>query len=132
MPEPQVTDVAPMPRSNAFAPPKGNLGVVFGQLQQYNTACIFVVRSIGMLGFRSRDVLKEHFSYYGTVTDVIVPTSHGKVGDDPHGRIRPSALGFVVMEDAVVVWSILQLGGRQTVNGHVIRVSEFQYNLQQK
>jgi len=123
----EVANVAARPRvTPEVSVPTENLSTVFAQLNEDDPANTFIVRGIGRLGFRSREILKRHYSIYGDVSRVLVPTSHGKVGDDPFGRVRPAALGFVVMKDASAVQTILRQGEQQQVAGHVIRVKHYE------
>lgn len=90
--------------------------------------CIFITRRINKLGFRSREILKGHFSLYGEVLRVLVAHSKVKPFRDSSGqmRTRPGGLGLVVMRSADDVRSILALGEEQEVAGHQIRVQSFE------
>jgi len=74
------------------------------KIKLYAPGCALLVRKIKPLGFESADHLKAHFEQFGEVKEVLV--SHCITKPSPKrasGRVRPAALGFVVMaspEDA--------------------------------
>jgi len=98
------------------------------QLSKEDPKCIFIARRINKLGFRSREVLRAHFSHYGEVYKVLVAHSKVKPFRDSDGQLktRPGGLGLVVMKNAAVVEKILAEGEEQLVAGHQIRVSGFE------
>mmetsp|Transcript_28619 Transcript_28619/g.52069 ORF Transcript_28619/g.52069 Transcript_28619/m.52069 type:complete len:761 (+) Transcript_28619:83-2365(+) len=98
------------------------------QLSKEDPKCIFIVRRINKLGFRSRDVLRAHFAHYGEVCKVLVAHSKVKPFRDSDGQLktRPGGLGLVVMRNTAVVDKILAEGEEQLVAGHQIRVSAFE------
>jgi len=68
------------------------------KIKLYAPGCALLVRKIKPLGFESADHLKTHFSQFGEVKEVLV--SHCITKPSPKrasGRVRPAALGFVVM-----------------------------------
>lgn len=102
------------------------------ELQQVPTDRVLIARRINRLGFQSADILKAHFSQYGTVCRVLVSHSHVKsyLGSS---RLRPSGLGFVVMSTQEEAANILRDGPEQLVKApggatrHTpIRVSSFE------
>jgi len=87
---------------------------------------VLIVRKIKKLGFESPQVLKKHFCKYGDVEDVLVAHSNVKATPKrPNRRVRPAALGFVVMCSEEGVRSALEAGETQAVGGSVIEVSSF-------
>lgn len=98
------------------------------ELSTEDPECIFITRRINKLGFRSREVLHQHFSQYGDVSRVLVAHSKVKPFRDSSGqlRTRPGGLGLIVMRKAASVRSILSLGEEQMVAGHQIRVQCFE------
>merc|ERR1719161_1855327 len=67
-------------------------------LRQRQPECVIIVRKIKRLGFESPQVLNDHFSQYGEVKELLVAHSHIKpTAKRPNGRVRPAALGFIVM-----------------------------------
>lgn len=90
---------------------------------------VLIVRKINRLGFGSPAILKEHFSWYGNVEQVLVAHSRVKSGGGQAGvvsRLRPSGLGFVVMSQTVDAEAILAQGPEHQVCGTFIRVQKFE------
>lgn len=90
---------------------------------------VLIVRKINRLSFSSPAILKEHFSWYGNVEQVLVAHSRVKSGSGQAGivsRLRPSGLGFVVMSQTVDAEAILAQGPEQQVCGTLIRVQKFE------
>lgn len=95
-------------------------------LRQKKPGCVVIVRKIKKLGFESQQVLEEHFSQYGSVSDILVAHSHVKpTPKRPNGRMRPAALGFVVMSSVEDVQRVLQAGSMQVVQDVNVEVDEF-------
>eukprot|EP00913_Durusdinium_trenchii_P035421 g33147.t1 len=89
-------------------------------LLQVDSSRVLIVRKINRLGFSSPQILKEHFSWYGTVENVLVAHSRVKSGGGQNGivsRLRPSGLGFVVMGKGEEASKILAEGPEQQVQG---------------
>merc|ERR1719171_1963051 len=96
-------------------------------LSKEDPHCVFIVRKVNRLGFRSGEILTRHFSSFGGVVKVLV--AHPKVkragkGNELH--LRPGSLGFVVMKTAGSVEKVLSLGPEVLVQGLAIRVQPFQ------
>jgi hypothetical protein len=90
---------------------------------------VLIVRKINRLGFSSPTILKEHYSWYGTVENVLVAHSRVKSGSGQAGivsRLRPSGLGFIVMSKMEEADAILKQGSEQHVCGALIRVQKFE------
>lgn len=89
---------------------------------------IFVTRRINKLGFRSKEVLWQHYAKFGEVDQVLVAHSKVKPFRDNSGqlRTRPGGLGIVVMRDPATVKHILSLGEEQVIAGHQIRIHTFE------
>lgn len=99
------------------------------QLQAEDPRCVFIVRRINKLGFRSKSALRAYYSQYGEVTRVLVPHSRVRplVGPgDTQVRIRPGNLGLIVMRSPDSVSRILAEGPEQSVNGIGIQVNVFE------
>jgi hypothetical protein len=98
------------------------------ELSTEDPGCIFITRRINKLGFRSREILQQHYSQYGEVSRVLVAHSKVKPFRDSSGqlRTRPGGLGLVVMRKALAVNKILALGEEQMVAGHQIRIQCFE------
>eukprot|EP00930_Biecheleria_cincta_P025098 TRINITY_DN178_c0_g2_i1.p1 TRINITY_DN178_c0_g2~~TRINITY_DN178_c0_g2_i1.p1 ORF type:complete len:352 (+),score=74.29 TRINITY_DN178_c0_g2_i1:52-1107(+) len=100
-------------------------------LLKFDVSCILIVRKINRLGFDSAQVLKEHFSLYGTVEEVYVAHSRvkpvrGSFRQSHGSRLRPSGLGFVVMGCAEEAAAILKQGDEQDICACAIRVQKFE------
>jgi len=117
----------------AFVPQAEQQKVCSGSLRQdlellreSNPERVLIVRKIKKLGFESPAYLEEHFGKYGEVADVMVAHSHVKpTTKRPNGRVRPAALGFVVMGSESSVQRALQGGEEQVVGGVAIEVRPF-------
>jgi len=97
------------------------------ELSTEDPRSIFITRRINKLGFRSREILHQHYNQYGEVSRVLVAHSEVKPFRDSNGqlRTRPGGLGLIVMRDPASVTPILALGEEQMVAGHMIRVQRF-------
>merc|ERR1719272_355289 len=110
---------------------KGHLS----DLKDKDSKCVFVARDIKDLGFHSKDLLKQYFSAYGEVKDVLV--AHTKAKSRRNGisdgdavwsrRFRPGNFGLVVMENPEVVQRVFSAGSMQIVNGVRIQVQVFEH-----
>lgn len=97
------------------------------ELEQKDPACVFFVRQIGKLGFKSPEILTEHFKQYGPVVKVLVSNSHEKSSTAPFPvRLRPSGMGFVLMERPEDTAAVLAQGELQVVRGVEVRVRAFE------
>jgi hypothetical protein len=92
----------------------GTLCDQLNSLETFDSSCIVVVRRINRFGFDSPRVLEAFLSKYGEVLRVLVPHSHVKSRNGGR-RLRPSALGFVVMGSAANVDAILAAGAEQSI-----------------
>mmetsp|Transcript_42509 Transcript_42509/g.92610 ORF Transcript_42509/g.92610 Transcript_42509/m.92610 type:complete len:312 (+) Transcript_42509:74-1009(+) len=90
--------------------------------------CLFIVRRIHKLGFKSAAKLKRHFSAIGPVVRVLLAHSTVRQYGDPHcsARRRPSSLGFVQMARAESVRQVLALGPAIEICGSTILVQRFE------
>jgi len=96
-------------------------------LREHSPERVLIVRKIKKLGFESPTLLTEHFRQYGQVAEVPVAHSHVRpTPKRPSGRVRPAALGFMVMASEEAAQSALQAGVSQAVCGVVIEVSSFE------
>jgi len=89
--------------------------------------CIFTCRRINKLGFKSKDVLEQHFSQFGEVVEVFVthPRSKPDVPGAPP-KFRPGNFGIVVMKTPEAVQRILAEGSEQRVRHVQVRVTMFE------
>jgi hypothetical protein len=91
---------------------------------------VFIARRIKDLGFRSKELLKQHFSKYGEVKQVLIPHTKVKpfrdaVAGSP-ARTRPGNFGLVVMSSQEVVQQIFEEGNEHMINGVQIEVQVFE------
>jgi len=89
--------------------------------------CVIIVRKIKKLGFESPQILDEHFSQYGEVKELLVAHSHVKpTAKRPNGRVRPAALGFVVMDTPDAAHNAFKSGTNQILGGISIELAPFE------
>jgi hypothetical protein len=112
----------------AAAPQKlGSLRADLEKLRGYEPDCCLIVRRIKHLGIESASILGEHFGRAGTVAEVLVSHSFEKPCQKRrHGRVRPAALGFVVMATREGAERALAAGGEQLVGQAQIGVKIFE------
>jgi hypothetical protein len=95
-------------------------------LRQRQAEHVIIVRKIKKLGFESPQLLDQHFSQYGDVKELMVAHSHVKpTAKRPNGRVRPAALGFVVMANEEAVQNAFKMGAEQMINGIGIELAPF-------
>jgi hypothetical protein len=88
---------------------------------------VIIVRKIKKLGFESPQLIDAHFSQYGEVKELLVAHSHIKpTAKRPNGRVRPAALGFVVMANEVAAQNAFKAGADQMINGIRIELASFE------
>ncbi|KAF4732303.1 acyl-protein thioesterase, partial [Perkinsus olseni] len=133
-----VTDVSPdqheAPLVDTNFPDHGvPLWHVLRSLSNVDEKRVFTVRKIQKLGFESPPKLREYFSMWGKVTNILVlhrqartaSTSGGDSNNDKNVRVRPPSVGFVVMEDPDVVSRILATP-KHVICGHSCEVQVFE------
>jgi len=96
-------------------------------LRQRQPSHVIIVRRIKKLGFESPQLLDEHFSQYGEVKELLVAHSHVKpTAKRPNGRVRPAALGFVVMANEEAAQNAFKAGAEQMIYSNVIELASFE------
>jgi len=96
-------------------------------LRERQPECVIIVRKIKKLGFESPQMLNDHFSQYGEVKELLVAHSHVKpTAKRPNGRVRPAALGFVVMSTAEGAQNAFKAGTDQMLCGFSIELAPFE------
>merc|ERR1719313_1558761 len=96
-------------------------------LKQRQPECVIIVRKIKKLGFESPQILDDHFSQYGEVKELLIAHSHVKpTAKRPNGRVRPAALGFVVMADDEATRKAFEAGTEQSICGVGIELAPFE------
>lgn len=112
-------------------PVKANsLSMSLHLLSNEDPACLLIVRRINKLGFKAAKKLKQYFSQYGPVANVLCAHSTVRLNScepDPPviARKRPSSLGFIHMAMASSVLKILE-NAEHEVDGFIIRVEKFE------
>lgn len=107
--------------------PEGSMRKGLEALHGYEAGRVLIVRKIKKLGFEAPMRLKEHFSEFGAVTGVHIANSTMKPSAKrPGGRVRPGALGFLVMETVESAKAVLAGGADHIVCDVPISVKEFE------
>jgi len=97
------------------------------ELQSEDTACVIYVGYINRLGFESAELLREHYERYGQVVKVLLPNAHERSEDGPFPqRVRPSHVGFVLMEKPEDAARAIAAGATQIVSGVPVLVRKFE------
>lgn len=112
--------------------PKKQMQTLSSSLQQLvhqDPNTLFIVRRINKLGFKASKKLKQFFSSFGVVANVLCAHSTVRKSQwDPkttYTHRRPSSLGFVQMSTAEAVLQIL-LNENYEVDGCPIKVQKFE------
>lgn len=105
----------------------GSLRSDLEMLRHAQPETVLIVRKIKKLGFESPEMLKQHFAQYGRVSEILVAHSHVKpTAKRPNGRVRPAALGFVIMGSAEGAQKAFEAGVTQMVSGCPIELGPFE------
>jgi len=106
--------------------PIGSLRNDLEKIRDRDPSCCLIVRNIKRLGLESSELLRQHFSRLGEVEEVCVAHSfekpNAKRTKHRNGRIRPAALGFVVMASEEDAQAVLAAGSDQTVGQVCVNV----------
>ncbi|KAF4665011.1 Acyl-CoA dehydrogenase member 10 [Perkinsus chesapeaki] len=101
-------------------PPKMNLLEALQVKTEADEKRVFTVRKVHKLGFKARHILREYFSKFGHVRDVVLLPMRAKPRPGPGGIVRgprPSSMGFVVMSSPEEVRRVLDVDGVHIVRG---------------
>jgi hypothetical protein len=85
---------------------------------------VVMIRKINRIGLNSPNVLEAHYSNFGGIERVMV--SHCLQNRTGFKRLRPAALGFLVMDKAEDAKAIMDAGEIQTVQGVEVSVGPFE------
>lgn len=85
---------------------------------------VVMIRKINRIGLNSANVLEAHYSNFGGIERVMV--SHCLQNRTGFKRLRPAALGFLVMDKAEDAKAIMDAGEVQTVQGVEVSVGPFE------
>ncbi|KAF4691964.1 hypothetical protein FOZ60_014451 [Perkinsus olseni] len=109
-------------------PPRMNLLEALQVFNEDDEKRVFTVRKVHKLGFKSQHALRQYFSQFGRVKDVVLLPMRAKPKPGPSGQVRgvrPSSMGFVVMQRAEDVQKILAYGDTHMIKGWPIEVRPF-------
>jgi len=98
------------------------------KLEHVDARCVVSVRKIKGLGFAARDLLREHFSRYGAIEEILLSGAEEKVAapGGPRVRIRPSGFGFVVFDSAEAAAAVIRDGQTQVIKDNEILINSFE------
>jgi len=97
------------------------------RLREYNADRCLIVRRIKKLGLASADLLREYFGRFGVVSEVLVAHSFEKKSPKCRcDRVRPAALGFIIMETAGEAEAAISAGPSLEVDKVLINVKKFE------
>mmetsp|Transcript_112492 Transcript_112492/g.363261 ORF Transcript_112492/g.363261 Transcript_112492/m.363261 type:complete len:306 (+) Transcript_112492:68-985(+) len=97
------------------------------ELQKENAACVIYVGYINRLGFSSAELLREHYEQYGPVVKVLLSNAHERSTDGPFPqRVRPSRIGFILMEKPEDAARAIAAGETQIVSGVSVLIRNFE------
>jgi len=97
-------------------PEVGSLRADLEKLRTLDPACCLLIRKIKRLGLNSQERLRSHFERYGPVQEVLVAHTFEKPSAKRrHGRVRPAAMGFVVLGDQSSTQAALEASETQLV-----------------
>jgi len=124
---PPPPGLAPVQSYGAAGASTGSLRGDLEILRHAQPETVLIVRKIKKLGFESPEMLKQHFAQYGRVSEILVAHSHVKAtAKRPNGRVRPAALGFVIMGSAEGAQKAFEAGVTQMVSGCPIELGPFE------
>jgi len=95
-------------------------------LQDEDPDTVLIVRRIHSLGFNSPFWLEDHFSQYGAVKSVLVPSSRVKACPGRRSRKRPASIGFIIMDSVDSAKFALSMGDIHVIGGCAIAVRNFE------
>lgn len=106
--------------------PIGSLRNDLEKIRDHDPSCCLIVRNIKRLGLESSKLLYAHFARLGEVEDVCVAHSfekpNAKRTKHRNGRVRPAALGFIVMATKEDAQRVLDAGSDQLVDEVTVNV----------
>jgi len=105
-PTSKAGDTSIVPKTEHKEQASGSLRSLLDDLRNEDQRFILITRGVKQLGFKSKQVLEKHFSQFGEVARVFVPTSKASRTN----QHRPGNLGIVVMKSAKAVQDALAQG----------------------
>jgi len=105
----------------------GSLREDLMRLREFDADRCLIVRRIKRLGLDSGDLLRVYFEQFGAVSDVLVAHSFERKSPKCRcDRIRPAALGFIVMGTADAAQAAISAGPSLEVGNVHITVKKFE------
>jgi len=105
----------------------GSLRDDLERLKDYNAQQCLIVRRIKRLGLASPEILREHLSSFGGVKEMLISHSFEKKSVKCRAdRVRPAALGFVVMDSVKGAQAALKAGPTLIIEGVDVEVKVFE------
>lgn len=105
----------------------GSLREDLMRLREYEADCCIIVRQIKKLGLESANLLRQHFTRFGDVAEVLVAHSiERKSPKSRCDRIRPAALGFIIMSNSDAAKAALSAGPTLEVENVQIGIKQFE------
>lgn len=98
------------------------LASVLEALSECDEACVFSVRKINKLGFKSHAVLKKYFGQFGTVSSIFFLPYRYKPDT---ASVRPSSMAFIRMSHRDSVSAIFAQGTVHYIHGWPVTVQSF-------
>jgi len=89
----------------------GSLRDDLERLKEHDTQQCLIVRRIKRLGLGSPEILRKHFSSFGVVKEMLISHSFEKKSAKCRAdRVRPAALGFIIMDSVDGAQAVLRAG----------------------
>lgn len=95
------------------------------ELASLDSSNVIMVRKINHIGLDSPKVLEAYFSKFGTIERMMVSPCIARSSSGAK-RLRPAALGFIMMSTAGEAKAAIAAGEVQHVQGHNITVGAFE------
>jgi len=105
----------------------GSLSDDLERLKEYDAQQCLIVRRIKRLGLGSPEILRDHFSGFGGVKETLISHSFEKKSSKCRAdRVRPAALGFIIMDSVHGAQTALKAGPTLMISGVDVEVKAFQ------
>jgi len=105
----------------------GSLRDDLERLKEYGTQQCLIVRRIKRLGLGSPEILRKHFLSFGGVKEMLISHSFEKKSTKCRAdRVRPAALGFIVMDSVESAQAALRAGPTLMIGDVDVEVKIFE------
>jgi hypothetical protein len=105
----------------------GSLRDDLERLKDYDAQQCLIVRRIKRLGLGSPEILRDHFSGFGGVKEMLISHSFEKKSAKCRAdRVRPAALGFIIMDSVDAAQAALKAGPTLMISGVDVEVKVFE------